>query len=189
MQLKAIEGDGVQKISLEGANALGFREGRPNVRAYDSCFYEVGSAVQQLTAEERESMKLKENDMRQINVIFSKLNEMNVYIYGGKSRYDATMSLTEQNLPVVIGKNYTVPVEVGMLIVAYPNENVDDTTFEFSYSVVTAPPMEKINRPMIAIILCVVVVLLVIVCLTIRHCKNRNKIEILSTPNPNLPSI
>ena len=36
--------------------------------------------------------------------------------------------------------NYTIPVEKGMLIVAYPNENVDDTEFEFTYNVETEIP-------------------------------------------------
>lgn len=31
--------------------------------------------------------------------------------------------------------NYSVPIDMGMLIVAYPNENVEDTEFEFSYVV------------------------------------------------------
>ena len=36
--------------------------------------------------------------------------------------------------------NYTIPVEKGMLIVAYPNDNVDDTEFEFTYNVETEIP-------------------------------------------------
>lgn len=59
MRISAIEGDGFQKIDLTGDKALKFREGRPDVRAYDSCFYEVESAVGQLTEEERMSMKIR----------------------------------------------------------------------------------------------------------------------------------
>jgi len=135
-------------------------------------------------------MKLGPKEVRQIVVNFSKLNEMNVYVYGGKNRYDSTVSITEGNDDVKIGKNYSIPVETGMLIVAYPNENVDDTTFEFSYQVVTGVPVkdDEGGAP-IVIIIVVVIVLAIIIVFTIRHFNNKNKIEILSTPNPETPQL
>jgi len=57
MSLKANDAYG-EWISLTGDKSLRFKEGRPNVRAYDSCFYEVGSTIPQLTKEDKEKMKL-----------------------------------------------------------------------------------------------------------------------------------
>ena len=57
---------------------------------------------------------------------------MNVYVYGGPNRFDATESVVGGNAQAVVGRNYTVDATKGMLIVAYPNEYVQ-TEFEFKY--------------------------------------------------------
>ena len=57
---------------------------------------------------------------------------MNVYIYKGKDRFTATESLTPGNKPVSLNQNYTVAVDSGILVVAYPNKDVK-TNFEFKY--------------------------------------------------------
>ena len=57
---------------------------------------------------------------------------MNVYIYGGQSRFDATESIVKDNMQAVVGKNYTFDATQGILVVAYPNKDVD-TQFEFKY--------------------------------------------------------
>ena len=57
---------------------------------------------------------------------------MNVYLYAGKSRSEATESMIEGNEQVKIGKNYTIEVTSGMLLIAYPNKD-QDTEFEFKY--------------------------------------------------------
>lgn len=48
---------------------------------------------------------------------------MNVYIYGGQDRFDATKSLVRHNEMPIVGKNYTVDLSEGMLIVAWPNKD------------------------------------------------------------------
>lgn len=45
---------------------------------------------------------------------------MNVYLYGGKTRDTATESIVEDNLPLEIGKTYSIDYTKGMLLIAYP---------------------------------------------------------------------
>lgn len=48
---------------------------------------------------------------------------MNVYIYGGNSRQNATESVILDNQKAQTGQNYTIDVSDGMLLIAYPNQN------------------------------------------------------------------
>lgn len=89
----------------------------------------------------------------------------------------------------VAGRNYSVPVEKGMLIVAYPNENVDDTEFVFSYLVETIVPEQGINRTLVAILIIVIVLVGVLVALLIRHMTNKNKVEVLNSATPGIPQL
>ena len=61
--------------------------------------------------------------------------EMNVYLYGGPSRFQATKSVTENNEQVELGKTYSIDYRVGFLLIAYPNEE-KVTNFEFKYQLV-----------------------------------------------------
>jgi hypothetical protein len=57
---------------------------------------------------------------------------MNVYLYGGKSRFEATQSMIPGNNQAAVGQSYSIGVEGGIMIVAYPNEN-KETDFGFEY--------------------------------------------------------
>lgn len=57
---------------------------------------------------------------------------MNVYLYGGKSRFEATESMIAGNNQATIGQTYSIGVESGIMIVAYPNED-QETDFGFEY--------------------------------------------------------
>ena len=57
---------------------------------------------------------------------------MNVYIYGGPSRFEATKSIIPGNEQAEAGVTYEIGVENGLLIVAYPNEDME-TEFGFNY--------------------------------------------------------
>lgn len=91
-------------------------------RSYDACYYEV-------TLDET---VLANYNPKQIHVHFSVKKEMNVYIYGGNSRYEATESIVPGNDQITVGETYSIGVDKGFLIVAYPNENVE-TEFGFNY--------------------------------------------------------
>ena len=70
---------------------------------------------------------------------------MNVYLYGGKDRFSANIPIINNNEPVKIGSNYTISTDTGMLLIAYPNNNVK-TDFEFKFWVadVTSGVFERI---------------------------------------------
>lgn len=57
---------------------------------------------------------------------------MNVYLYGGESRFNATQSIVEGNEKVEVGREYSIEYKKGMLLIAYPNYLVD-TELEFDY--------------------------------------------------------
>lgn len=57
---------------------------------------------------------------------------MNVYLYGGPNRNEATKSVTQNNEPVELGKTYSIDYQVGFLVVAYPNYG-KATNLEFTY--------------------------------------------------------
>jgi hypothetical protein len=50
---------------------------------------------------------------------------MNVYIYGGTGRINATKSMVSGNKSPTVGRNYKLDIsrDVGLLVVAYPNKD------------------------------------------------------------------
>jgi len=62
--------------------------GRKATREYDSCYYEIGAA--ELSEVEMDELKSKSTDGVRINVKVTKATEMNVYLYGGQGRTNAT---------------------------------------------------------------------------------------------------
>lgn len=72
----------------------------------------------------------------QLSIQFDSTLEMNVYIYGGKSRLDSTQSVVDGNAKVKVGETYSIPAEEGFLVVAYPSEmdsTKTNTEVKFSY--------------------------------------------------------
>lgn len=83
---------------------------------------------------------------KKIHIHISSKVEMNVYIYAGKSKMEATESVVLGNEQASVGQTYSVSADKGFLIVAYPNEN-KQTEFGFNYwleaEVKPAPVEEK----------------------------------------------
>jgi len=104
-----------QTISLLGDAALQYKDGSPSVRKADSCFYEIAPAALDDT--------LKAQTNLHLFLQVTKSSQMNIYLYGGKTRGDATESIINENEAVTIGKNYTIDISKGMLLVAYPNKD------------------------------------------------------------------
>ena len=48
---------------------------------------------------------------------------MNVYIYGGKSRDNATEKIIDFNDQIQLNKEYSIDYNMGMIIVAFPNKD------------------------------------------------------------------
>merc|ERR1712080_234866 len=94
-----------------------------------------------------------ENVRYEIQLSVLRAKEMNVYLYGGNSRFNATIPLVKDNAAVETGKTYTIDSNEGMLLVAYPNHEVD-TEFEFVYELVpkiieTTP--EVVEEPVVVV--------------------------------------
>ena len=89
-------------------------------RKYDGCYYLI-----QVAEEEQEAAQY-------INFQVLEKNQVNIFIWEGLDRRNATRSVVENNLQPEIGRVYTVPSHSGFLIVAYPNQDVK-TELKFNY--------------------------------------------------------
>ena len=58
-----------------------------------------------------------------INVNFTAMTEMNVFIYGGKSRESAYENITLDNTRVQLNEAFNISAYRGFLVVAYPNKD------------------------------------------------------------------
>ena len=95
--------------------SLKFREGRPEYREYDACYYLIKTDGQGYT-----TFKLNQAD------------QVNVYIYGGAYRFGATKSIVPENEMPTVGVEYGSEAQNGVLVVVFPNKDVD-TSLSFSY--------------------------------------------------------
>ena len=118
---------------------LKYNEGAPSIRRYDSCYYQIKAVPEQ------ELSKIKKVISLKIYLQVTKAQNMNVYLYGGKDRFNADVSIVNDNQPVKVGSNYTISIDSGMLLVAYPNKD-SETDFEFKIWVadVTEGVIERI---------------------------------------------
>lgn len=67
-----------------------------------------------------------------VNFKLTKRKEVNVYLYKGLNRDDSTTGLVSGNQMPSVGSTYSVALNEGIMVVAYPNEIVE-TDFEFEY--------------------------------------------------------
>lgn len=107
-----------------------YKHGRPTERQYDSCYYEIGAV--ELSEDEVNNIKKGVLGVG-IQLTVTKASKMNVFLYGGNSRHNATESVVPGNGQVELNKPYFVDYQKGMLLVAYPSEENLDTEFEFKY--------------------------------------------------------
>ena len=191
----ALKADGTSRTVW--SNEMRYREGRPEVREYDACYYEIGT----VDPNQLQSQNLAEKS--RIYVEFTQANDMNVYIYGGKNRFEATEEVVSGNSAVKLNRNYTIDISKGFLIVAYPNKDVE-TTFEFKYYV--APYNEQSWQEMIqnwdfnsnegdsvflifiiAVAVALICVLCFLFCCFKRCVKKNSRIEIFDDEANNHP--
>lgn len=127
----------------------------------------------------------------------TKSSQMNIYLYGGKSRSDSTMSLIGDNEQVTVGKEYTIEVKKGMLLVAYPNKD-QETEFEFNYWVAPydktvldkmieldfdGPMGQQAKAMLVAAAAGLAVIFCVCVCCCVKKCKKakaKNQVVVLA---------
>jgi len=93
----------------------------PLTREYESCYYEIKAG--ELTEEDITQLNAQGPDGIRMKLKINTADQMNVYVYGGDSRFTATESIVEGNAALKAGRTYTVDYQTGMLLVAYPTEN------------------------------------------------------------------
>lgn len=117
-------------------NSLSYTEGvkrkESRTRKYDSCYYEIGADAED---DKIKAMIEEHQNQLQIEVTVTKATEMNVFLYGGPNRFEATQSVVQDNLRVQVGKTYYIDYTVGFLLLAYPNLD-KETEFEFTHKVI-----------------------------------------------------
>jgi len=158
------------------SNEMRYKEGRSAKREYDSCYYEI-------VGPDPSTLNLTDGSEARIYIEVSKMTNMNVYIYGGPDRFSATEQITKGNQMPVTGRNYSIPVSKGVLVVAYPNQEVD-TEFEFKYWVdtfnnkswsdmLTTWDFTGEDGDMVFLIFCIVaaIVLIIVMCCLFCCCK------------------
>lgn len=64
---------------------------------------------------------------------------MNIHIYEGTDRYSSTRKLVKYNDPPTANEIYTVPADQGILVVAFPDKEDEDTILAFEYWVADKP--------------------------------------------------
>jgi len=99
----------VQTIKLAGDGSLGYNSGSPSTRKHDSCYYLIVADP------------LAGAAFKYLNVLVTKSDEANAYLYGGKSKMDSKVSIVEENAALKAGSTYTFDASVGGFMVAYPN--------------------------------------------------------------------
>ena len=48
---------------------------------------------------------------------------MNIYLYEGEDRMEMGDNLENYDRQIVVNKEYTIDPNIGMVLIAYPNEN------------------------------------------------------------------
>lgn len=124
MGLKA----GIDKVTVK-SNEMRYKKATPQdqSREYDACYYEITM----------DKSVLDKYNPKEIKVTITAKSNMNVYVYGGRSRLEATDSVISGNQQASSGATYSIGADKGFLIVAYPNEVVKlepgQTDFGFDY--------------------------------------------------------
>lgn len=120
MGLKA----GLSKLHVQSTD-MRYKKPAPgdSSREYDACYYEVTL----------DQAVLETHNPTQLHVQISTKKDMNVYIYGGKSRMTATESIIAGNAQASAGATYSIGVDKGFLVVAYPTEGGAIGEFGFNY--------------------------------------------------------
>lgn len=119
MGLKA----GLNALQVQ-ASDLRYKKATPAdpTREYDACYYEV-------TLDES---VLAKYDPKKLHVRISTKKDVNVYVYGGRSRHEATENVISGNAQASAGATYSIGVDKGFLIVAYPDAGAAGE-FGFTY--------------------------------------------------------
>lgn len=110
---------------------LKYREGRPDYRQYDACFYLIKP---ESASTEGDGVQAGEVGTPSVTITVKKADQMNIYLYGGADRFGAFKAMVINNQPAKVDVTYGWAKESGVMVVAFPNKDVD-TALEFEYSI------------------------------------------------------
>ena len=119
-----------------------YREGRPEIRQYDFCYYEIINENYKFWDDKNGTDVLED---RLITFELLKSTEMNVHIYEGRRGNASHYSLVENDMPPAINQKIQVKYGSSLLVIAYPNKDMD-TEFMFTYSL-KRPQKEEEEEP------------------------------------------
>jgi hypothetical protein len=94
-----------QTEKVVSTNEMRYKHGRPSERQYDSCYYEIGA--EELTEDQVKDVSEGKLGLG-IQLMVTKASKMNVFLYGGNSRFNATESVVPGNGQVELNKPYFV---------------------------------------------------------------------------------
>lgn len=94
-----------QTEKVVSTTEMRYKHGRPSDRQYDSCYYELGA--EELTEDQVKAVSEGKLGVG-IQLTVTKASKMNVFLYGGNSRFNATESVVPGNGQVELNKPYFV---------------------------------------------------------------------------------
>jgi len=165
----------IQTIKLAGDGSISYNSGSPSTRKHDSCYYLIVADPAAGDA------------FKYLNVVVTKIDQANAYLYGGKSKMDSKVSIVEDNAALTEGSTYTFDASVGGFMVAYPNKD-KETHFEFSYWVGSTPPPAKggsMGTIIVIIVVVLVIILIAVAVMKIRKNKENNQVTVLVNEEDN----
>jgi len=120
MQLKA----GLAKQHVQSNDMKYEKPGASNSYKgeYDACYYEI----------KIDEAVLEQYIPKKLHVHVSRKLDMNVFVYGGPSKFEAKQSIIPGNEQATVGATYSIGSDSGLLIVAYPDLDVN-SEFGFNY--------------------------------------------------------
>jgi len=166
---------------------------RESTRSYDACWYAIVDNFSEDDYEDFDKEYISYSIATQVKV--TKATGVNVYLYGGRDRFDAKIEMVPNNAPVTLGETYTVDYMTGLLLIAYPNED-QVTEFEFSYkfeitgelrpaeevaAVAVVAPAQEEDDGMIPIIGAVGGLLLIVLIACLIYCYRKKKANQIDT--------
>jgi len=131
-----------KKTQVIYSTKMRYRGGDGNRREYDFCYYMIKKDAN-MTQEMLDEIKEKAGGVEpRLFIRLKKKERINVYIYGGSSRENATEQLVADNAQAELGLEYSVPLDSGILVIAFPNEEDDKMLLALDYWVDAREPVK-----------------------------------------------
>ena len=108
------------------SNNMQYKEGRPEVRRYDACYYVI-RAREDFSCDNGacESHSAGNNTVNQPSIMFrvNKKQNMNVYIWEGTSKTESLRAINYYNAQAELESDYAVPINTGILLIVIPEKD------------------------------------------------------------------